>query len=227
LIHTDGLPWVLYPGSPQALDPGEPGVHGAWIVNVEPGALGLPKQLPLSNVWYDCCQIDLSGTVNETDIEAAILHGIRDEADRIISRLGSRPIAISLRLRLMGSTAAAPSVRRMAQQVIEDLSISIADATVCIHTVDVETVPVVDLAEHAKFKSATGVLARLLLELDSTEVSSEVTELLRRVTSGLEALERGKDFIALQSRQIDDQRAREYLRSCTRALLTELVSQSA
>jgi hypothetical protein len=198
-----------------------------WIVNVEPSALGLPKQLPLSNVWYDCCQIDLSRAGNETDIEAAILRGIRDEADRIISRLGSRPIAISLRLRLIGSTAAAPSVRQMAQQVIEDLSISVADATVCIHAVDVETVPVVDLAEHAKSKSATGVLARLLLELDSIELPREVAELLRRVTSGLEALEHGKDFIALQSRHIDDQRTREYLRTCARALLTELVSQSA
>jgi DNA repair exonuclease SbcCD nuclease subunit len=227
LIHADGAPWVLYPGSPQALDPGETGIHGPWMVNVASGALGLPEQRPLSNVCYSCCQIDLSGTANETDVEGAVLNGIRDEIQRIVSTLGSPPAAISLRLRLIGSTPAASVVRPMAQQVVEDLSMSIADATVCIDTIDVETVPAVDLVEHAKSKSATGVLARLLLELDGSELSSDIAELLRHVKSSLEELERSKDFLALDRREIDEQRAREYLRSGARALLTELVSQSA
>jgi DNA repair exonuclease SbcCD nuclease subunit len=227
LIHADGAPWVLYPGSPQALDPGETGIHGPWMVNVASGALGLPEQRPLSNVCYSCCQIDLSGTANETDVEGAVLNGIRDEIQRIVSTLGSPPAAISLRLRLIGSTPAASVVRPMAQQVVEDLSMSIADATVCIDTIDVETVPAVDLVEHAKSKSATGVLARLLLELDGSELSSDIAELLRHVKSSLEELERSKDFLALDRREIDDQRAREYLRSGARALLTERVSQSA
>jgi DNA repair exonuclease SbcCD nuclease subunit len=227
LIHADGSPWVLYPGSPQALDPGETGIHGPWIVNVESGALRLPEQRPLSNVWYGCCQVDLSGTTDESDVEGAVLNGIRDEIRRIVSQLGSPPAAISLRLRLAGSTPAASMVRPMAKRVVEDLSMAIADATVCIDTIDIETVPAVDLAEHAKSKSATGVLARLLLDLDSSELSSDIADLLRRVRSSLEELERSKDFIALDRREIDEQRAREYLRSGARALLTELVSQSA
>ncbi len=225
LIYADGLPWVLYPGSPQALDPGETGIHGPWIVNVESGVLGLPKQRPLSNVLYSCCQIDLSSASNESDVESTILHGFRDEAERIISQLGFQPIGISLRLRLVGSTAAAPLVRPVARRVVEDLSL-IADTTVCIETVDVETVPAIDLAEHAKSKSATGVLAQLLLELDNSDISTDVTELLRRVVASLAAIERGKDFIALEPRQIDDQLAREYLKRGGRVLLTELVSQS-
>ena len=115
----------------------------------------------------------------------------------------------------------------MAQRVVEDLSMAVADATGCVDTIEVETVPAVDLAEHAKSKSATGVLARLLLELDGNELSSDIAELLRRVKSSLEELDGSKDYIALERREIDEQRAREYLRSGARALLTELVSQSA
>ena len=34
LILNSKDPWVLYPGSPQALDPGEQGIHGCWIVPI-------------------------------------------------------------------------------------------------------------------------------------------------------------------------------------------------
>lgn len=66
----DGPPWVLYPGSPQALDPGETGAHGPWILEVSGGTLGVPVQHPLSSVWYGQCSIDLSGTKNETELES-------------------------------------------------------------------------------------------------------------------------------------------------------------
>ena len=41
LVAETNRPWVLYPGSPQALDPGETGAHGPWVVEVTGGALGV------------------------------------------------------------------------------------------------------------------------------------------------------------------------------------------
>jgi hypothetical protein len=39
---------VLYPGSPQALDPGESGLHGAWIIELLPGNRFSARQFTLS-----------------------------------------------------------------------------------------------------------------------------------------------------------------------------------
>lgn len=95
----DGSSWVLYPGSPQAFDRGETDAHGPWIVEVSGGTLGVPEQRPLSSIWYGQCTIDLSGTKNETELQSALLDGIRNEADHIadeagphlVNRNGSQP----------------------------------------------------------------------------------------------------------------------------------------
>jgi DNA repair exonuclease SbcCD nuclease subunit len=227
LVHTDGLPWVLYPGSPQAFDPGETGHHGPWLVNVESGSLGLPEQKPLSSVWYGSCDVDLSSAADDAEVESAVIDRIREEAERIITHLSASPAVISVRLRLVGSTPAAPRVRETVARIAEDLTYTIADARVCIDTVDVQTVPPIDLVEHAKSQSAPGVIARLLLELDGDEKSGDVAELLRQAKIKLEDLERHKDFAGLERRDIDEQLVREYLRTGSRALLTQLVAQTA
>lgn len=77
-IHVPGLraesPWVLYPGSPQALDPGEQGIHGPWIVTVEGGRLGRPEHVHLSSVRYDVPEFDVSSwTDPDRDLRRALL----------------------------------------------------------------------------------------------------------------------------------------------------------
>ncbi len=42
--------FILYPGSPQALDPGEQGVHGAVIVEFDSGRRLPIRHIPLSTV---------------------------------------------------------------------------------------------------------------------------------------------------------------------------------
>jgi DNA repair exonuclease SbcCD nuclease subunit len=226
LVHADGLPWVLYPGSPQALDPGETGLHGPWLVNFESGSLGLPELRPLSSVYYGSCDVDLNAAADDAEVESAVIDRIREEAERIVSHSGSTPAVVSLRLRLVGSTPAAPRVRETIARIVEDLTYTITDATVCIDTVDVQTVPPIDLAEYAKTQSAPGVIARLLLELDGVAQLADVAELLRQAKIKLDDLERYKDFAGLERREIDEQLVREYLRTGARALLTQLVAQN-
>jgi DNA repair exonuclease SbcCD nuclease subunit len=47
-----GTPWVLMPGSPQPLDPGEPGPHHAWICELRNGQLELPRPFFPSTLQY-------------------------------------------------------------------------------------------------------------------------------------------------------------------------------
>jgi hypothetical protein len=178
-------------------------------------------------VYYGSCEVDLSAAADDAEIESAVIDRIREETQRIVTHFGSPPAVISVRLRLLGSTPAAPRVRETVARIVEDLTYTIADAAVCIDAVDVQTVPPIDLAEHAKSKAAPGVIARLLLELDGDAQSADVAELLRQAKIKLDDLERHKDFAGLKRREIDEQLVREILRTGARALLTQLVAQNA
>ncbi len=66
LDHGNSRP-VGYLGSLAALDPGEPGPHGPWLVSPVAGGISL-QQIPLAPVRYDTLHLDVS-TITEEDAE--------------------------------------------------------------------------------------------------------------------------------------------------------------
>lgn len=227
LVGKDGRPWVLYPGSPQALDPGETGPHGPWLVEITLATIGLPEHRPLSSVWYGQCQVDLTSTSEETEIEGTVLDGIRKKATTIATKAGPHLMHISLRLRLVGSTPVSHrALEVMTQQVVEDLSLPIGNASVGVEAIEVDTVAPINLVEHAKSHSAPGALSRLLLGMEQEEVSGEIADLIRQARHELEQVERHRDFTQLERREITEEMARDHLRTQARALLTQLVTQA-
>lgn len=227
LIGAQTGRWVLYPGSPQALDPGETGPHGPWIVEISSSAMGVPEHWPLSRIWYGQCEINLSTASNESEIESVVLNGIRERTAHIVATAGPHLAHISLRLKLVGTTRASHHVREVTSQLIHNLSLPIGNATVGVESVDVETVPAIDLAEHANSRSAPGALARLLLELEQPKPSQDLAELIHRARRELENVDQHKDFTQLERREVTEELARTYLRTQARRLLTQLVNQTA
>ncbi len=61
---TEGAPWILMPGSPHPLDPGESGPHYAWSCEVENGKLTPPEPFCPAILRYEEVEIPL----NLTDI---------------------------------------------------------------------------------------------------------------------------------------------------------------
>lgn len=221
-----GSPWVLYPGSPQAFDPGETGAHGPWLLEVSRGTLGMPEQRPLSSVWYGQLTIDLSDAQNETELETRILKKLRQEADRIGSLAGLHFVHASVRVQLTGVTPVAHCVADVANRITGDLSLPAGNGAMTVEKIDTQTMPPINLEEHAKTRSAPGAVARLLLELDGPEVSPEVADLIDSVRDGLKEIERRTDFVQLPQREITEAMAREVLRTQCRTLLTQLETQT-
>jgi len=217
-----GESWVLYPGSPQALDPGERGPHGPWILDVKNGLIGLPVQQPVSTVWYNESSIDLSHTENQAELQSTILDGIATVQKDIISRAGPFLTHASLRFHLTGHTAISHQVNQTAAQIIADLDLP----AISVDKILNKTLPFIDLEEYARTTTAAGAVARLLLQLEKDQVSEEVAALIRSTKEKLIQQNRSGNYGGLPALNITKEMAREYLNTSGRALLTQLVSQT-
>jgi len=82
LLNEPGRPWVLYPGSPQGLDPGEEGVHGVWIADVLPTTIACPVEVPISTVRHERIVINVGGVENENGLRIRLREELRDRRPR-------------------------------------------------------------------------------------------------------------------------------------------------
>jgi hypothetical protein len=72
---------ILYPGSPQAMDFGEAGAHGVWLLDTDEPEL-IPVQWQVSTVRYeDSLRLDLSETDQIDDVERELLALSRSQID--------------------------------------------------------------------------------------------------------------------------------------------------
>ncbi len=183
-IHAPGIreeqnPLVLYPGSPQPLDPGETGPHGPWIVSVadtqnhEVEA----RQLPIATVRYDPYDLDLSGTNDLYDVPPRY-------HDKLSDVLGSDGLPqtlelMLLRVKLSGRCPFHAELSDTIQQLSEDLEARRNDTLILPETIEVDTRPAVDLEELAEGTSPAAFLAQYILALEndpSTLPSTLITD---------------------------------------------------
>ena len=220
-----GSTWILYPGSPQALDFGESGLHGVWMVEVD-HKLGTPELRPLSTVRYETLVVDVSETESDEEVESAILQQIRDESERLVREGRPSLGCLLLRLTITGRTRLSHRIAAITDKLGDDFQLSVGGSMVRVDALTVATLPDVDVAAYAKSNSAPGAVARLLLALDEPEVSGEVAGLISSTRSELEANDEHKYFAGLERRAITEELAREVLRQEAKALLTQLVAQT-
>lgn len=228
LIHEPPRPWILYPGSPQALKPGENGPHGPWVVETDGPSIGRPEHRPLSSVWYDRLDIELSDATDEDELEATLLNRIRERADQIVVEAGPHLTHVNFRLRLTGATPASHAVASIADRVVQDLSLSSGEASIAVESHVVETIPAIDLNEYATTQhTAPGALARLLRDLEKPDIPADVADLIRQARRDLTKADAHRDYSQLDKRDITDEMARKYLKSEARSLLTKLLIQTS
>jgi len=159
-------PPLLYPGSPQAMDPGEVGTHGPWLIEVEGPRRIKAKQLALSPVRYEWCEVDLSGATTQAELDQRLFDGVRASLQKASAECADLARLV-LRLRLVGETRAAESLADWKER-LKDLDVPGAgDASAVIDRVIDDTRPEIDLQSRSRRKDLTGLLARLLLELES------------------------------------------------------------
>jgi DNA repair exonuclease SbcCD nuclease subunit len=167
-LHDSGAgPLVLYPGSPQAMDPGEPSQHGPWLLEIDGTARRVrPVHLPMSKVRYDRLTVDVTGVATDQDLEATLSRAIRQHAASLADCCGPLEYA-SLRLVLTGRSPLHRRLRACCEPIRADLQVHEGNFCVRVERIEVETRPAFDLEQLARNNDAPAVLARVLLGLEA------------------------------------------------------------
>ena len=223
---TDGDVWILYPGSPQALDFGETGAHGAWVVEVCNGRVQRPIQATLSSVWYEQLDVDVTGATSEDELRGEIKDALNARSERIISTAGTALDQIVLRLRIHGNSPLAGTVADTLKEIENDLRLTFDTVTVTVDRARSDLLPEIDLYEHAGQNSILGTVSSLLLELDKDKRSEAVEELLEGARLEMEKVRGKPDFLTLSGSRVEQGEVVNHLRQTGRELLIQLLEQN-
>jgi DNA repair exonuclease SbcCD nuclease subunit len=182
-------PTVLYPGSPQAMDPGETGAHGAWVLEVDASGVRGLEFVPLSVVRYDTVEVDATGAADEDGLQALVARAVADRLDAAVAEGG--PLAfLCCRLRLVGRTALHRRLAACLASICDDLELphARAGAVARVDKVEIATRPPVDLEALARGSDAAGNLARVVLALQGDSLASDGPDLGELVGRGQQSL---------------------------------------
>jgi len=167
-----------YLGSLVGTDPGEPGAHGAWLLEVAPDGRIDISLLPLAPLRWETLELRLDDLADAGDV----LPGIASALDTLPARLdGARPEAIGCRLRLAGRT---PHRRAIGELLSKDEPRGIhvvleGGVRAFVHAWTLEAQPAYDLAALAGGSDPVGLLARKLLTIRGQGDPDERRTLLR------------------------------------------------
>jgi len=221
-IHAPDAHWEddqlqLYPGSLQPLDPGERGAHGAWIVEIGGSGSVDARMISLASLRYETVSVDVTGLETAEAVETAAIDGIRDGLTFALEEW-PRLRHVAYRLVYEGRTPLHQALENQARDMVRDLQVPVDEATATIEDFRLKTRPDYDLEALAEGDDPSGVLARLILELESDGAESDaVTELLRRTDKALGSVHESSGYEPLRrDSETQDAPTREKLRTVVR-----------
>ena len=222
--HPGAAP-LLYPGSPQALDPGERGAHGVWMLELAEGRAPLARHVPLSTVRYDAVEVDVTGVTEHDELDRRVAEGVRAHVQRVVEG-GCGPLRhLSCRVRVTGRTTLHRSVEARLREHVALLDPGHGEVTGRVERLEVATTPAADLRELARASDAPGVLARFVLALDGGAVDSAHERLLAELAARAADVRRARPYQPLGDSPPTPGELRELARRQALLLIDQLVAQ--
>lgn len=175
-VHRPADPFVVYPGSPQALHPGERGRHGPWTITVDSTGRVDAEQVPLASLRYDHLEVDVGDADDSTEVPSLVSDRVSDHVRRDVET-GTLELLLA-RVVLTGRTPVHGELVEQRNAIEEQLSFEEGSLPVRVETLEVETGPEVDLDALARGDSPAAHLADLLLALQRGEADEEYRQLI-------------------------------------------------
>lgn len=173
-----GAPGLLYPGSPMAMDPGEPGIHGGVVGRLAAGGLLEARRVPLSRIRYEVVTVDLEGVDDAGEARERVGRAVSEAARSAEEEGGGVLEALACRVRLTGRTPLHGELRDHLAEV-EELAVGSGEVKAGVDGVEVETLPDRDLESLAQGGDPPGRLAALLLGLREARAGGKLAGDLR------------------------------------------------
>ena len=187
----------LYTGSLQPLHQGEPGLHGAWMVEVGSGGAVNAEALPLASLRYAGVSVSVGGHESTDEVEQASSAAIREAVKGMEEEMPHLKRVI-LRLRLEGRTPLGRQIEKWAPGYAEAFETSYAGANASLNGHTTALRPDYDLEEIAGSSDAPGTVAQLLLDLEEGRDTALVSKALSRAKSAMRQVHQSSGYDALQ-----------------------------
>lgn len=202
--EPDDRPFILYPGSPQALDPGETGVHGAVVIEFDDGRCSGIRPAPLSTVRYDTLPIDVNGVEDSSEFDTRLRKQVETFIEQAAGEGGDSLQHLALRLEISGQTSIADELEGLGARMREDFSLTRCGVRCTIDGVTLRVLPKIDLDALARQQAPPGMLASVLLELREEKPLSEMSERVRTLARSVEGAIRKQRQATVYSDVIGD-----------------------
>jgi len=187
LDEQPGSAPILYPGSLQALDPGEGGMHGAWVVDIGRDRAPSFQQIPLSGVHYATVDIDVGGIDEPGDLNGTVRAALTSHLSGLADAEPEFLRVAYCRIRLTGRSALHNRLADVLQGLedfdpggqVGEIRLSLDPRLI------LDTRPALDLHDLSRGSDAPAYLARFLLgaEEPDTNLLEEASEEASKVTA--------------------------------------------
>jgi len=167
-VQQEDAPKILYPGSPQALDPSETGDHGPWLVEIAPGGRFTAAMLPASPIQYAALPVDISGAETVPGVYDTIMDRVAAWIDAYTERAAEPLQALHVRATLTGRSVVAAELREGKEFRPSEFHEEYAGVAVSLDpAVQMLAHLPLDLAATAKEHNPLGILCQRILELEA------------------------------------------------------------
>ena len=178
LIRTKHERWVLYPGSPQALDPGEPHHHGVWLW--EPDIQNEPVFLPMSSVCYEPLTIDVSKCADAEEILGFVIREIKNNAELTKNAAHQRMCGVNYRIEIVGECDDPGEVEEVLRAQ-SSLDLAFEDVQATVEHLRINVLPRLDKAELRVQKTVLARAFNLLESLETGNYNAAIEQLLGQI----------------------------------------------
>ena len=215
-----------YLGSLTGMDPGEPGAHGPWLIDISSGRVARVEHIPLAPLRFEPIEVDLSGIAGPVEVKDRLVAAIR-ALDARIAAGSSTADAIGLRVALTGRTRFGSAAdMEISPDDRQDIYRSADGRRYFIEKLQTRTLPEIDLRELAKRPNPPGMLARRLLWLDRPAGHAERDQLVERALEHLAEEARKGIWGGLQDSAPTELDATRWLRDAGLRALERLLAQT-
>ena len=178
-LRNADQPWSLYPGSPQAFDPGESGIHGVWLLDTAQNSE--PQLVPFSSICYSSFEIDITPCDDES-IAGYVEREVKEHGVEIAEQFSSSLGIVSLRPTIVGDCEQPLTVIQDLKN-LTDYQINEGGVSIEVEKVSWNIRENLRVEDYFGQKNALAKAVRLLHELETGEYSSGTSELLANFRS--------------------------------------------